>query len=114
MTFDEALDHALGSAQPLQALSSMAQQRLELGQTIEELTALFEQARRRLRATGRDADEDTLLEAMDFLAGWCSPHMKLHPEPGSTQRADAPTTSRSHRELAPARQGAAIRSKDSP
>jgi hypothetical protein len=30
-----------------------------------------------LRDAGRDADEDMVLEVMDFLAGWSSPHMKI-------------------------------------
>lgn len=30
-----------------------------------------------LRADVSDEEEDIILEAMDFLTGWCSPHAKI-------------------------------------
>jgi hypothetical protein len=33
-----------------------------------------------LRQAGREADEDMVMDVMDFLMGWCSPHMKLPSE----------------------------------
>jgi hypothetical protein len=33
-----------------------------------------------LRQADREADEDAITDVMDFLVGWCSPHMKLPPE----------------------------------
>jgi len=41
---------------------------------------LFEQTRRQLREAGRDREEEVVLEIMDFLVGWCSPHMNLEPK----------------------------------
>ena len=48
--------------------------------------ALVERARQQLRQADRETEEDAVMDAMDFLVGWCSPHMKLPPEqatPGS-------------------------------
>ena len=30
-----------------------------------------------MREANRETDEDVVLEVMDFLTGWCSPHMRL-------------------------------------
>ena len=40
---------------------------------IENLTAFALE----LRAAGCEADEDTVFDVLDFLAGWCSADMKL-------------------------------------
>ena len=37
----------------------------------------FEEARQRLREADREAEEDVVMNVMDCLVGWCSPHMKL-------------------------------------
>jgi hypothetical protein len=50
------------------------------GQTRDTILNLFERARQQLRQTGRETEEDAVMDAMDFLVGWCSPHMKLPPE----------------------------------
>lgn len=34
-------------------------------------------ARAHFEQQGEEECEDAVLEAMDFLYGWCSPHMKL-------------------------------------
>jgi hypothetical protein len=39
----------------------------------------FETARQELREARRDAADDIVLEVMDFIAGWCSPHRRLGP-----------------------------------
>jgi len=45
--------------------------------TRDELLAQLESFREILSVAGRDNDEDSVLEAMDFLVGWCSPHLKV-------------------------------------
>jgi hypothetical protein len=50
------------------------------GQTREAVLELFERARQQLRHADREAEEDAVMDVMDFLVGWCSPHMKLPPE----------------------------------
>jgi hypothetical protein len=43
----------------------------------------FEKARQFLREADREKDEDAVMDVMDFLLGWCSPHMQLPPDPPS-------------------------------
>jgi hypothetical protein len=38
-----------------------------------------------LRQLGRETEEDPVMDVMDFLVGWCSPHMKLPPEQSTTR-----------------------------
>ena len=47
------------------------------GQTREAVLDLFEHARQQLRQANREAEEDAVMDVMDFLVGWCSPQMRL-------------------------------------
>jgi hypothetical protein len=58
-------------------LRQIATDRLTRGEARDDILALFEQVRQELRLAGRETDEDTVMDAMDFLTGWCSPHMKI-------------------------------------
>ena len=78
---DERLEAALRGPNALQQLSGIAQGMLDQRQDRASILALFEQTRQQLRDQGRDAEEDIVLEAMDLLVGWCSPHMRLS-DPG--------------------------------
>jgi hypothetical protein len=79
---DDRLEAALRGPNALQQLREIAQEMLDQGQDRASILALFEQTRQQLRDERREAEEDVVLEAMDFLAGWCSPHMRLsEPEP---------------------------------
>jgi hypothetical protein len=80
MTFDESLEQALRSPEPLNELRALALHLFEQGQAPRTVLELFEGARQRLRQANRDADEDLVTDCMDFLVGWCSPHMKLPPD----------------------------------
>jgi hypothetical protein len=81
MTFDESLERALRSPAPVLELRALAQRLLSEGQQQTALLDRFEAARADLRRAGRDADEDAVLDVMDFLVGWCSPHMRLTSRP---------------------------------
>jgi len=70
-------EEALKSAAPLDALREELRGLLDEGWSREALLRQLESDRELLRSEGRSADEDILLEAMDFLSGWASPHMKL-------------------------------------
>ena len=72
-SFLQALDHP----DALDALRAVARTSLRAGATRDEVLTTLEGVRADLRAAGRDADEDKLLELMDMLAGWSAPHMKL-------------------------------------
>ena len=43
----------------------------------EAILANMENLAFKLRETGREIEEDVVLDVMDFLIGWCSPHMSL-------------------------------------
>jgi hypothetical protein len=44
-----------------------------------------------LREAGREKDEDAVMDVMDFLVGWCSPHMRLSTD-SPTPSADPSAT----------------------
>ncbi len=53
-----------------------AEQLSENPDSREEILQDLEKIRTRFREAGHPEIEDVVLEAMDFVAGWCSPHMK--------------------------------------
>ncbi len=82
MKLDDSIDQALRSSEPIRKLREMVQERFAQGADKQAMLALLENVRQELRQAGRDADEDAVMEVMDFLVGWCSPHMKLEPQDG--------------------------------
>jgi hypothetical protein len=76
---DQRIEEALRSSEPVNELRSLVQHFLADGQTREAVLDLLEGARQQLRHAGREAGEDAVMDVMDFLVGWCSPHMKLPP-----------------------------------
>jgi hypothetical protein len=89
MKIDEAIERALRSAEPVFGLRAFAGDLLAQGMSREEVLSALEAVRRRLREGGRDADEDAVMDVMDFVVGWCSPHMRLDP-PEKRGGADSP------------------------
>ena len=77
---DKRMEVALKGSDPVKELRDLTLHLLANGQTREAVLKLFEGARQQLRQTGRETEEDAVMDAMDFLVGWCSPHMKLPPE----------------------------------
>jgi hypothetical protein len=80
MQLDGQLEAALKSSDPLARLRSLVQHFQDQGQDPQTILLFFEQARQSLRVAGRQREEDIVLEVMDFLVGWCSPHMSLRPK----------------------------------
>lgn len=80
MTFDEALEQALRWPESVNELRSLALHLFSQGHEQAAVLEMFEKARQQLRQANRDADEDAVMDVMDFLAGWCSPHRKLPPD----------------------------------
>jgi hypothetical protein len=64
---------ALASEHPLDDLRSVAEHELQAGTPRDQVIAKLEV----LRAGLSDADEDVVLEVLDFVTGWCSPHVRL-------------------------------------
>jgi hypothetical protein len=77
---DERIEQALRSSEPVHQLRQLALHLLANGQTRQAVLDFFEHARQQLRQADREGEEDTVMDIMDFLVGWCSPHMKLPPE----------------------------------
>jgi len=77
MTLENRFENALATSDPVEALRSLV---LELSTerfAKAAILEIFEQQRQRLRSTNRESAEDAVMDVMDFLVGWCSPHMKL-------------------------------------
>jgi hypothetical protein len=77
---DQGIEQALTSSEPVTEPRNWVQHLLAEGQTREAVFELLERARQQLQQADREIDEDAVMDAMDFLVGWCSPHMKLSPE----------------------------------
>lgn len=77
MTFDESLTVALAAPNPFQAVRSLAEGFLLRGESRDTLYKKLEQARQQLHKQGREADADVVLDVMDLVDGWCSPHVKI-------------------------------------
>jgi hypothetical protein len=70
-------DQALLSPEPTLALRSAVSSLLAHGWEGDNLLKTLEDYRQSLQRAGRADAEDVVLEVMDFLAGWASPHMTL-------------------------------------
>lgn len=68
---------ALGSEQPVACLRAVVQTLVAQGADRAAVEDELEAFRDWLRSHGRDDDEDIVLDVMDFLTGWSSPHMKV-------------------------------------
>lgn len=77
ITTDQLFENALASREPLWELRSVVRGLLADGHDRERVLDDLDRFRDGLRATGRDQDEDTVLDVMDFVVGWCSPHVRL-------------------------------------
>jgi hypothetical protein len=80
---DEVFEHALEAPNPVEALIELVRERFELGDSREIVLEAFERKRQALRDSGRERDEDAIMDVMDFLVGWCSPHQELKPSSGA-------------------------------
>jgi hypothetical protein len=68
---------ALFEEQPSIALREAAKGVLRSGVSREELLGDFERLRSELRDQHREPDEETVLEVMDYVAGFSSSRMRL-------------------------------------
>jgi hypothetical protein len=83
---DQRIEEALRSAEPVNELRNLVLHLLADGNTRDTIRELLERARQELRRANREAAEDAVMDVMDFLVGWCSPHMKLPPEQPTASR----------------------------
>jgi len=85
---DQRIEKALQANEPVNELRNVARNLFADGQTREAVVDLFEHARQQLRQANREAEEDAVMDVMDLLVGWCSPHMKLPPEQPTSGRRE--------------------------
>jgi hypothetical protein len=79
MPVDPRIQNALDGPRPFEELRALVKRLQVEGNDHAAILALFEQTRRRLRESSREGDEDVVMEVMDCLVGWCSPHVSLEP-----------------------------------
>ena len=72
-----SFDEALSAPEPTLRLREAVVRAREAGVDRDTVQGQLQALRTHLRDAGRDEDEDVVLEVMDFLAGWSSPHMKI-------------------------------------
>jgi hypothetical protein len=77
MAVDTLFEQALASSDRVSELRRLAQRLLDEGTQPDAILKRFDQVRQSLREAAREDDEDAVMDVMDFLTGWCSPHMKL-------------------------------------
>ena len=74
----DAYEDALASPQPLLSLSEAFAEDVNVrGDDREEVLSALEDLASELRNSGREEDEDTVVAVMQFLVGWCSPHVRI-------------------------------------
>jgi hypothetical protein len=73
----ERFNAALQPPSPTMQLREVAVQLLQEGFSRAESLKMLEDYRNQLQTEQRYADEDVVLEVMDFVVGWCSPHVRV-------------------------------------
>ena len=73
MAITDEFRAALASEHRLDDLRRAAESELQVGTPREQVVAKLEA----LRSGLTDSDEDVVLEVLDFVTGWCSPHVRL-------------------------------------
>ena len=52
----------------------------QLGIDQDTMYSVLESFRAEMRLKNDEETEDMIMDNMDFVCGWCSPHMKIYPE----------------------------------
>jgi signal recognition particle receptor subunit beta len=81
MNYQARFEQALRSREPVDALIAIVKELVRQGQSKEQVRELLSQFLTHLQenAEPREADEDAVMDVLDFVDGWCSPHAKLFP-----------------------------------
>jgi hypothetical protein len=77
MATTDEFQAALASDDRLGGLRRAAEHELQAGMPREQVIAQLEELRSDLRQRGREDDDDVVLEVLDFVTGWSSPHVRL-------------------------------------
>ena len=108
MRVDERIELALHSPEPFKQLHALAVNLLDQGSDRATVIQDFKKVQRQLRAADREAEEDVLMDVLDCLVDWCSPHVRIETAP-DRRVAGKNTTSpdRASRELCETTSGSA-------
>jgi ribosomal protein L13 len=68
---------AIATSEPVLRLREVVRGMLAQGQSKEDVLAELDRFRGTLHQARQEAAEDVVLDVMDFLVGWASPHMKV-------------------------------------
>lgn len=74
---DDRFEDALAVEEGHTGLIKLVRQLQGEGLIQTEIHALLKQHMLALRSQSREMDEDRVADVMDFIVGWCSPHMQL-------------------------------------
>ncbi len=74
-----SFERAASANDPADVLYALAVRMRDDGKSKDEVYALFEEYRARLRAEGREREEDATMGIMDLITGFCSPHVAIFP-----------------------------------
>jgi hypothetical protein len=77
MNFEIEIEKALRSKTPSLSLRSFLQDLLDNGEMKEKILQNLTEYRKKLFLPSQEREDDILLDMMDYVAGWCSPHMNL-------------------------------------
>lgn len=77
MRVDERIELVLHSPEPFKELHALAVDLLDQGSNRATVIEEFKRVQRQLRAADREAEEDILMDVLDCLVGWCSPHVRI-------------------------------------
>jgi len=108
MRVDEQIELALHSPEPFKQLHALAVNLLDQGSDRATVIQDFKKVQRQLRATDRDAEEDVLMDVLDCLVDWCSPHVRIETAPDQRVAGkDTTSPDRASRELCETTSGGA-------
>ena len=77
MNFENEIEKGLASEAPFLHLRSFLQELLDSGESKEKVLQSLAEYRKKLLLPNQEKEDDMLLDMMDYVAGWCSPHMKF-------------------------------------
>jgi hypothetical protein len=88
---EDRFEKALRSSKPVDSLRALVLELSAEGYRKARIIKLFEELLSHLqKEPAREADADALRDVLDFLLGWCSPHMKLLPEEDNFSPTSSP------------------------
>lgn len=70
-------ERALADDDPVESLRQVVASAVRAGADRNTTQAQLDSLRAHLRQAGREDDEDTVLDVLDFLTGWSSPHKRI-------------------------------------